>query len=145
MDEACNIRREPAQDLGTKALPVHRLRQLRQRNGLVLDRSENAVNGVKEDGQDEGGQQRAAVQTTCGHRQGDGGVLEAPWSPVRASRGTKSASGQMLGAMCGVTDMLADNIFSRSSGAQWGTGKWVESLSHRCISGRHLAKGIFLL
>ena len=37
-------------DLGTKLLPVHRLRQLRQWNGMVLDPDENSVTGDKEDG-----------------------------------------------------------------------------------------------
>ena len=40
-------------DLETKSLLVHRLRQLRRWSGLVLDGSENAVNGEKEDKQDE--------------------------------------------------------------------------------------------
>ena len=50
-------------DLGTKSLPVHRLRLLRQWSGLVLDRHENSVTGDREDGQDEDEQRRAAVQT----------------------------------------------------------------------------------
>ena len=36
-------------DLGTKLLPVHRLRQLRQWNGMVLDPDENSVTGDKEE------------------------------------------------------------------------------------------------
>ena len=40
-------------ELGTSSLPFHRLPQLRQWHGLVLDRSEDAVNGEKEDGKDE--------------------------------------------------------------------------------------------
>ena len=36
-------------DMETKSRPVHRLGQLRQWNGLVLDMSENAVNGETED------------------------------------------------------------------------------------------------
>ena len=47
-------------ELGTESLPVHRLRQLRQWNGLVLDRHENSVNGDKEDWHDENEQQGAA-------------------------------------------------------------------------------------
>ena len=80
---------ENCADLGTKSLPVHRLRQLRQWNGLVLDRSVNAVNGEKEDEQDEDEQRRAAVQTVSDPGQGDGGVLEAPRNQVTATRGTK--------------------------------------------------------
>ena len=49
-------------DLETKSLLVHRLRQLRKWNGLVLDRNENLANGDKEDRQDENEQQGAAVQ-----------------------------------------------------------------------------------
>ena len=52
-------------DLETRSPPVHRLRQLKQWNGVVLHRSENAVSGEKEDGQDKNEQQRAAVQTIC--------------------------------------------------------------------------------
>ena len=59
-------------DLGTKSLPVHRLRQLRKLNGLVLDRNENLANGEKEDGPDENEQEGAAVQTVSDPRQGDG-------------------------------------------------------------------------
>ena len=44
-------------DLETKSLLVHRLRQLRKLNGLVLDRNENLANGDKEDGQDGNEQQ----------------------------------------------------------------------------------------
>ena len=50
---------------------VHRVRQLRQWNGLLLDRNENSVNGDKEDGQDEAEQQGAAVQTISDPGQGD--------------------------------------------------------------------------
>ena len=74
-------------DLERKPLPVHRLRQLRQWNGLVWDRTENSANGDKEDGQDENGQQGAAVQTIADPGQVDGGVLEAPGNLVRAIRG----------------------------------------------------------
>ena len=55
------------------------LRQLRQWNGLVLDRSEHALTGETVDGQDEDEQQRAAVHTICGCGQGDG------WSPGSTS------------------------------------------------------------
>ena len=47
----------------------------------MLGRSEDAVNGEKEDGQDEDEQRRAAVQTISDPGQGDGGA--------RAIRGTK--------------------------------------------------------
>ena len=55
----------------------------------MLDPSENAVNGEKEDGQDEGEHRRAAVQTISDLGQGDGGVLTALGSLARATRGTK--------------------------------------------------------
>ena len=48
-------------------------------------------NGQKEDGQDEGEQRRAAVQTISGG-QGHGGVVDAPTVPVTATRGTESVS-----------------------------------------------------
>ena len=76
-------------DSGTRSLPVHRLRQLRPWNGLVLDRSENAVNGEREDGQYEDEQRRAAAHTISDPGQGDGGVLDARGNLVRAIRGTK--------------------------------------------------------
>ena len=60
-------------DLGTKPLPVHKLRQLTQWGGPVLDRYENSVNGDKEDGEDENEQHGAAVQTVSDPGQGDGG------------------------------------------------------------------------
>ena len=76
-------------DLETKSLLVHRLRQLRKWNGLVLDRNENLANGDKEDRQDENEQQGAAVQTVSDPGQGDGGVLDTLGFPVRPIRGTK--------------------------------------------------------
>ena len=75
-------------ELETKSLLVHRLRQLMQWDGLVLDRLRNSVIGDTEDGQDEKEQQGAAVQTTSDHGQGDGGVLDAPGNSVRTIRGT---------------------------------------------------------
>ena len=77
-------------ELGTNDLLVHRLRQLRQWSSLVLDRIENSVNGQKEDGQDEGEQRRAVVQTISDPGQGDGGALEAAGNLVRATLGSKS-------------------------------------------------------
>ena len=53
---------------GTKSLPVRRLRQLRQWNGL-------------EDGQDEDEQRRVAVQTISDPGQGDGGVPGSTGEP----------------------------------------------------------------
>ena len=41
--------------------------------------------------------------------------------------------GQMFGAMCEVTDTLAEDSWS---GAQWDTGLWLASWSHRCMSRR---------
>ena len=76
-------------DLGTKSLPVHRLRRLRPWNALVLDRDENSVTGDKEDGQDENEQQGAAVRTLSDPGQGDEEVLDALGILVRAIRGTK--------------------------------------------------------
>ena len=75
-------------DLETKSLLVHRLRQLMQWDGLVLDRLRNSVIGDTEDGQDEKEQQGAAVQTISDHGQGDGGVLDALDNSVSAIRGT---------------------------------------------------------
>ena len=49
-------------ELGRKSLPAHRLRHLRQWNGLVLERNENLVTGDQEDGQDENEQEGAAGQ-----------------------------------------------------------------------------------
>ena len=46
-------------------------------------------NGQKEDGQDDGEQRRAAVQTTSDRGQVHGGVLEAPGGPVTAFRWTE--------------------------------------------------------
>ena len=40
-----------------KPLPAHRLRQLRQCNGVVLDRNERLATGDSEDGEDEDEQQ----------------------------------------------------------------------------------------
>ena len=76
-------------DLGTKSSPVRRLRQLRQWNGLVLDRNETSVNGDEKEGQDEDGQQGAAAHTIAAPGQGDGGVLDALGGLARATRGTK--------------------------------------------------------
>ena len=76
-------------DLGTKPLPAHRLQQLRQWNGLVLDRNERLAIGGKEDGQDEDEQREAAVRIISDPGQGDGGVLDALENLVRAIRGTK--------------------------------------------------------
>ena len=50
-------------DLGTKSSPVNRLQQLRRLNGLALDRTENSTDGDEEEGHDENGQRRAAIQT----------------------------------------------------------------------------------
>ena len=99
----------------------------------MLDRSENTVNGEKGDGQDEDEQRRAAAQTISDPGQGDGGVLEALGNPVMAVRGTKWLTGPDAGAMCEVTDTPAEDSWS---GAQWETGKWLESWSHKCMSGR---------
>ena len=85
---ACTSAKHRA-DLGTKALPVHRLRQLTQWNGLVLGQGEDAVNGEKKDGQDEDERRRAAVHTISDLGQGDGGALEAQGNLVRAIRWTK--------------------------------------------------------
>ena len=76
-------------DLGTKPLPAHRLQQLRQWNGLVLDRNERLAIGGKEDGQDEDEQREAAVRIISDPGQADGGVLDALENLVRAIRGTK--------------------------------------------------------
>ena len=76
-------------DMETKSRPVHRLRQLRHLDGLVLDLSENAVNGEKEDGPNKGEQWRAAMQTVSDPGQRDGRVVEALGSPMKAIRGTK--------------------------------------------------------
>ena len=76
-------------ELETKSLLlVHRLRQLMQWDGLVLDRHGNSVIGDTEDGQDEREQQGAAVQTISDHGQGGGGVLDALDNSVSAIRGT---------------------------------------------------------
>ena len=88
MVSACTSAENRA-DLETKSLPVHRLRQLRQLNGLALDGTENSANGDGEDGQNENGQQGARAQTISHPGQGDGGVLEAPENLVRAVRGSK--------------------------------------------------------
>ena len=45
--ERVNLQRT-AKTLGTPSQLAHRLRQLRQWNGLVWDRSENSVNGDEE-------------------------------------------------------------------------------------------------
>ena len=37
----------------------------------------------------------------------------------------------MLRTICEVTATLAQNIFSRLDGAQWDTGKWLGSWSHK--------------
>ena len=79
---------EDRADLGTKPLPAHRLRQLRQWNGLVVDRNERLATGDREDGQDEDEQQGAAVQIISDPGQSDGGVLDALGNLVRAVRGT---------------------------------------------------------
>ena len=51
--------------------------------------------------------------------------------------------------MCEVTDTIAQNIFSRLDEAQWLTGKWLGSWSHkvceRMTCARLLAKAIPLL
>ena len=49
-------------DLGTKSLPAHRLRHLKQWNGLVLDQDERLAIGGKKDGQDENEWREAAVR-----------------------------------------------------------------------------------
>ena len=84
----------------------------------------------EEDGQDEGMQRRAAAQTVSDPRQGERGVLEAQGGPVTA-------------------DTLAENIFSLVSGAQWDTGRWLESwftqVCERTTCARLLAKAISVL
>ena len=58
-----------------------------------------------------------------------------------ADMGTKSLPlvgrsehlGWMPGAMCEVTDTLAEDSWR---GAQWDTGRWLQSWSHKCVSGR---------
>ena len=62
MVSACTSAENRA-DLGTKSLPIHRLRQLRQLNGLALNGTETSANGDGEDGKNEAGQRGAAVQT----------------------------------------------------------------------------------
>ena len=76
-------------DLVTKPLPAHRLQQLRQWNGLVLDRNERLATGGKEDGQDEDEQREAAVRIISDPGQSDGGVLDALENLNWAVRGTK--------------------------------------------------------
>ena len=84
MVSACTSAENRA-DLETKSPPVHRLRQLRQLNGLALDEEQRLRQMVTgEDGQKETGQRGAAVQTTSNPGQGDGGVLEAQENLVRA-------------------------------------------------------------
>ena len=56
----------------------------------MLDRSEHAVIGDKEDGhEEEEEERRAAAQTISGPWQGDGGVLEALGEPSGAFRVTE--------------------------------------------------------
>ena len=62
MVSACTSAENRA-DLRTKSRPIHRLRQLRQLNGLALNGTETSANGDREDGQNENGQPGAAVQT----------------------------------------------------------------------------------
>ena len=88
MVSACTSAENRA-NLGTKSLPVHRPRQLRQLNRLALNRTENSANCDGKDGQYENGQQAAAVRTISKPRQGDGGVLEALENLARAARGSK--------------------------------------------------------
>ena len=72
MVSAC-LSAENRADLKTKSLPFHRLRQLRQWDGLALDETETSANSDGEDGQNETGQRGAAVQTISNLGQGDGG------------------------------------------------------------------------
>ena len=76
-------------DLVTKPSLAHRPQQLRQWNGLVLDRNERLTIGGKEDGQDENEQQEAAVPIISCSGQSGGGVLDAMGNLVRATRVTK--------------------------------------------------------
>ena len=95
-------------DTKTKSLPVDRLRQLRQWNGLVLDRSENAVDGDMEDGQDE-----------------------------------RRATSQCLGAMCAVTDTLAEKHLLRTERDSVGNGNMacvVTAVYERTMCARWLAQ-----
>ena len=83
MVSACTSAENRA-DSGTKSLHIHRLRQLRQLNGLAWDGTETSANGDGEDGQNENGQREAAVQTISNPGQSDGGLLEAQENLVRA-------------------------------------------------------------
>ena len=60
-------------DLGTKPLLAHRLQQLRQWNGLVLDRNEKIDDWC----QDENEQREKQVRIISDPGQSDGGVLDA--------------------------------------------------------------------
>ena len=76
-------------ELETKSLLVHKLQQPRQLNGQALDATENSANGDRGNGQNEKGQQGAAVQTISNPEQGGGGVPKALENPVRAVRWSK--------------------------------------------------------
>ena len=91
---------ENCADLGTKSLPIHKLRLLRQLNGLALNGIETSANGDGEDGQNETGKRGAAVQTISNSGQGDGGLLEAQENLLRAVRGMKRVSGHRCSMQC---------------------------------------------
>ena len=98
----------------------------------MLDRNENSVTGNKEDGQDVNEEQGVAVRTISDLGQGDGGVLDESGNMVRAIRGMKSVSGQMLGAMRQVADTLTEDSWRGLSGTRRnGLG-----CGYKCVSGR---------
>ena len=72
--------------------PSHCLRADCDSRAEVLDQNERLATGDKEDGQDEGEQQGAAVQTICVPGQ-DEGVLEALENLVRNMRVAWCVSG----------------------------------------------------
>ena len=111
------IRREPPRLLGTKPLPAHRPQQLRHWNGLALDRNERLATGDKEDGQDENGEQEAAVRS---------------WAERR------SFSGHRWSVQYGKWLIRSLGNISRESVERGSvrTGQGFSHESHRCVSGR---------
>ena len=123
-------------DLVTKSLLVHKLRQLRQLNGLALYGTDNSANGDGEDGQDENGQHVAAVQTISNPGNVPGSTTEpgdgSSWDEV-------SIVTWMLDAMWQVAHTLNNDRWSgalrvRKNGLSRGhTSVWADDL--RTVAG----------